>query len=271
MDRPKATPAGIVFAVLRIIAAVVCVLLLITFLFTISLGQANAGSVTGSIFCIAVILLVIFYPFIRKKKPLRIAAIAVGICLTAFALYCGIIAAFMASEIRNSEERMVAVSSTGAPTPQTVIVLGCKATNGEPSQMLKLRLDKAAEYLDSHPHAVCIVTGGQGGDESEPEAISMHRYLVTKGISSDIIYIEDRAKNTTENIKYSSEIIRSEGLSDNVVIITEGYHLYRSVRQAKLAGYDAVGISPDPSTVLVTMPSYWLREVFAVSRDIFLA
>ncbi len=270
MDRPKEKPKpdGIVFAVLRIIAAVICAILLNTFLFTIALGQANPGSVTGSIFCIAAILLVIFYPLLKKKKPLLIAARAAGICMCAFALYCGVICALIVSEMTHGEERALAASTAGGGSPQTVIVLGCKTDDGVPSQMLRLRLDRAVEYLNDHPDAVCIVTGGQGADEIEPEAVSMHRCLIEDGISDERIYVEDKAKNTAENIKYSSEIIKSEGLSENVVIVSECYHLYRGVRQARLSGFDASGVYPDPSTVMMTMPSYWLREIYAITRDL---
>ena len=270
MDIPKdkSKPADIVFAVLRIAAAVVCGILLNTFLFTISLGQANPGSVTGSIFCAAVILLVITYPLLKKKKPLRIAAKAAGIGMAAFVLYCGVICVLIVSEMNHGEERALAASTAGGPSPQTLIVLGCKTTDGVPSQMHRLRLDKAEEYLSSHPDAVCIVTGGQGGDEIEPEAVSMRRCLIEDGISDSRIYVEDKAKNTAENIKYSSEIIKSAGLSENVVIVSECYHLYRGVRQARLAGFDAAGVYPDPSTVMITMPSYWLREIYAITRDL---
>ncbi len=269
MDRPKdkPKPADIVFAVVRIAAAVVCGILLNTFLFTISLGQANPGSVTGSIFCIAAILLVIAYPFLKKKKPLLIAARAIGACMAAFVLYCGVIILLIVSEMAHGEERAIAASG-GASIPQTVIVLGCKTTDGVPSQMLRLRLDKAVEYLNDHPNAVCIVTGGQGGDEIEPEAVSMRRCLIEDGISDDRIYVEDKAKNTAENIKFSSEIVKSAGLSKNVVIVSECYHLYRGVRQARLSGFDASGVYPDPSTVMITMPSYWLREIYAITRDL---
>ena len=167
----------------------------------------------------------------------------------------------------HGENTAVAVSATDGGTPQTVVILGCKTIDGYPSAMLELRLQKAIEYMRAHPDTVCIAAGGQGGDEIEPEAVSMRRYLIANGIPSDRIYTEERSVNTEQNIKYAAAIIARENLPTNTVIVSECYHIYRGVRQAKLAGLDASGIYPDPSSVLITMPSYWLREIFAVTRD----
>ena len=262
MDNSGKVPR-IVFAVLRYLAAAAAGFLLYTFLYTISLNQINQGDVLGSIYCVIVILLALFYPLLRKKRPLRIASIVLGACLAAFAVYCAVISGFIASEIIKSD------STTAAPddSPHTVIILGCKTFDGVPSTMLELRLVRGIEYLNCHPGAVCIVTGGQGADEIEPEAVSMHRYLIEHGIADERIYVEPESVNTEQNIRHSSEIISRENLPTDIVIVSECYHIYRGVRQARLAGFNASGIYPDPSPVLITMPTYWLREIFAVSRD----
>lgn len=261
----------VIFAALRVTAALVCAFLLYTFLFTASLRQINVGNIVGSVFCIAVILLVVLYPFMRRRKRLRIAAKVCGAGLVLFAVYCGCISCLIASEMIRGDRLDAAMAAANMTTPETVIVLGCKTIDGAPSPMLKLRLDKAAEYLNINPAAVCIVTGGQGWNETEPEALTMRKYLISQGISDDRIHTEDRSVNTTENIQFAADIIAEKGLPAETVIVSECYHIYRGVRQAKLAGLNASGIYPDPSSVLITMPSYWTREIFAVSRDLFLA
>ena len=129
-DKPRINAAGIIFAVLRIAAALICAYLLHTFIFTMSLNQKNHGNVIGSIYCIAVILLVTVYPFIRRKKPLRITAKVLGIGMAAFAAYCAVISCFIASEMRHGEDTAIAASTANGGTPQTVIVLGCRTING---------------------------------------------------------------------------------------------------------------------------------------------
>lgn len=265
MDKPPNKAVDITFAALRISAAAVCAFLLWTFLYTISLKQINHGNVIGSIYCMTVILLVIAYPFIRKKKPLRIAAKVIGAGLAAFALYCAVISCFIVSEMNHGEARAVEAAVDGSP--QTVIVLGCMVLDGEPSPMLALRIGKAQEYLSSHPNTVCVATGGQGANEAMSEAECIRKYLVLGGIDESRIYVEDTSVDTAENIRFAAEIIEREGLPKDAVVVSECYHIYRGVRQANHNGLHASGIYPDPSTVIKTMPSYWLREIFAITRD----
>ncbi|MBQ9483275.1 MAG: YdcF family protein [Ruminiclostridium sp.] len=269
MDKPPNKTLETICSVLRIIAALICAFLLYTFIYTMSLKQINHGNVIGCLYCGSVIVLIIAYPFLKKKKPLRIAANVCGCILAAFAVYCAVISCFIVSEMNHGEDKALAVSSQG--TPQTVIVLGCMVLDGEPSPMLALRIGKAEEYLKAHPDAVCIAAGGKGSNEEISEAECIRRCLVRDGIDESRIYIEDKSVDTTENIRFSKEIIDAEGLSEEVVVVSECYHIFRGVRQARLNGLHASGIYPDPAPVIKTMPSYWLREIFAISRDLFFA
>ena len=253
--------------IVRVLSVLICGFLLYTFLFTMSLNQINHGNVIGSIFCVLSILTAVFYPLTKKNRIFSIVIPALAGGLAVFAAYCALISVFISSEMVHGENEAITVSAMDGGTPQTVIILGCKTIDGYPSPMLELRLQKAIEYMQNRPETVCIATGGQGGDEAEPEAVSMRRYLISHGIADERIYTEESSKNTEQNIKNAAEIISRENLPTNAVIVSECYHIYRGVRQAKLAGLKASGIYPDPSSVLITMPSYWLREIFAVTRD----
>ncbi len=268
-DKPRNKIITALTWVLRAALILVCAGLLYTFIYTMSLGQVNHGNIIGCIYFGGVILLIGIYPFIRKKKPLRIAVLICGGLAALTAVFFAVISAFILSEMNHGEDSALAVSADG--TPQTVIVLGCMVLDGEPSPMLGIRLQKAEEYLKAHPSAVCIVTGGKGSNEEISEAECMFRVLTRNGIAADRIYKEDRSVDTTQNLRFSTEIIEAEGLPKDVVVVSECYHIYRGVRQAKLNGLNACGIYPDPAPVLITMPSYWVREIFALSRDFFFA
>ena len=72
----------------------------------------------------------------------------------------------------------------------TVVVLGCAVRGGGPSLMLRERLEAAKKYLDDNPQAVCVVSGGQGADESISEAQCMYEYLTEHGIDASIYILE---------------------------------------------------------------------------------
>ena len=108
-----------------------------------------------------------------------------------------------------------------------LIVPGAAVNGDKPSDALKLRIDRAAEYLEKNPETVCIATGAveEDGEISEAECIS--RGIVEKGISQDRIIREELATTTVENMKNSAVFI--EGASSGVGVATNGFHVARSV------------------------------------------
>lgn len=243
-------------------------LLLLSFALTMCAGIVNHGNVIGSVICLVVILLYKYYGKLKKVPFLRTASLCLTVFLCLAALYTAVASVFIISGMMNTPQRAVQAGTFSASEPHTVIVLGCKANNGYPSRMLKARLDAAAEYLNENPEAICILSGGQGADEIEPEAESMYRYIITLGIEESRLYKEEQSRNTAENIAFSKKVIENEGLPREVVIISESYHVSRGIYQAEKYGLNATAVSAPPTGVWWALPSYWLREVFAVSRDL---
>ncbi len=248
----------------------VCLILLSSFFITIASGIVNHGNIIGSIICVIVILNTVLYRLYKEYKPVRIIGGIIKGITAVMALYTAVISVLIISGALNSPpkaENVPVMSESEQEFTETVIVLGCKANNGHPSLMLKARLDKAAEYLTENPKAVCILTGGQGADEIEPEAVSMERYLLTKGIDKDRIYREESSRNTEENLLFSKSIIDEQNLPRKVIIISEAYHVYRGARNAEKLGLEAYSVPTLSESTLWALPSYWIREIFAVSRD----
>lgn len=252
--------------IFQIIVIIICNLLIVSFVFTMLRNIVNHGNVIGTIGCLIVITAILLYRKYNKNKKIRLVSRIVLILAGIFAVYCAVISSFMISGAMNTPQTAFSSGTDGTYEPETVIVLGCKTINGSPSAMLAARLDKAAEYLEENPQAVCIVTGGKGSDEIEAEAVTMERHLITKGIDKARIYKEEKATNTEENIRYSKEIIEKEKLPENVIIVSESYHVYRGMRNAQKLGLNAAAL-PAPTNTPWALPSYWLREIFAVSRD----
>ncbi len=144
----------------------------------------------------------------------------------------------------------------------TVVVLGCKVNGTSPSLTLQSRLEAAYEYLVDNESAKCVVSGGQGPDEGISEALCMYNYLVEKGIDKDRIYKEDKSTSTRENFEYSKELINDKGLSDEIVIVTNEFHLYRAGKVA-----DSMGLrhkSVPAATEWYLLPTYYVRELWGI-------
>ncbi len=145
-----------------------------------------------------------------------------------------------------------------------VIVLGAGINGETPSRTLSDRLEKAAEYMEKYPDCIAIVSGGQGDDEDITEALAMERCLVSYGITKDRIIKEERARNTHENILFSSAIIEELG-GGSVAVISSDYHIYRARRLCENANLTPVMLSAK-TELPVLFVNYLLREAFALVK-----
>ena len=87
-----------------------------------------------------------------------------------------------------------------------------------------------------------VVSGGKGNDEVISEAEAMKRYLLLNGISEKDILIENKSKNTYENIKFSNNLIKKESKNCNIAFSTTNYHVFRAGLIAYLQGVNIEGI-----------------------------
>ena len=144
------------------------------------------------------------------------------------------------------------------------IILGAQMKSHGPSDVLRRRLNKAIGYLEENPQTKVIVTGGQGANEPVTEAQGMSDYLMQKGIEEWRIIREDRAENTVENLRYSSEFL--DPAQDNVVLVTNNFHMFRAEKIAGKLGYAKLyGLAADSYPLMI--PNNMLREFLGVVKD----
>ena len=130
---------------------------------------------------------------------------------------------------------------------QNVIVLGMALQNGEPSKDLDYRLDTAAQYITNHPGAILILSGGNPDDTGTTEADIMQTLLIQRGVSSDLMILEEQSSTTRENFVNTAKLIDVTG---PVVLITSNYHMDRAVMMSKEAGFSNCMRLPAPSDPL---------------------
>ena len=149
-----------------------------------------------------------------------------------------------------------------------LIVLGAAVYGDQPSLTLVRRMEGAMDYLDRHPDAVAIVSGGMGPGETVSEGKAMYDYMTAHGVDPSRILIEDKATSTEENLVNSFAIIRERGEEPQgkVAIVSSAYHLYRAKLFAqKLGVSDAAGVAA-PWGYFFVMLNYFIREAFGVTH-----
>lgn len=153
-----------------------------------------------------------------------------------------------------------------------IIVLGAGLDQGKtPNLILQERLDTAIKCFDESPNQYIVLSGGQGADELVSEAQAMSEYMQKNGIDKEKIIIEDKSKNTNENIKFSKEKIEEhshKSLNEiNVKIVTNDYHALRSSILAKKNGYVNI-CNYSSTTVWYFIPSTYIREACGIVKSV---
>lgn len=197
----------------------------------------------------------------RKLHPLlRVVIGLVGLGLICFAILATIVSIGKQTYIQG--------------TPRAMIILGCKVEESGPTQMLKDRLNTALDYLNGLDSPIpVIVSGGQGLDEPETEAAAMADYLSQAGYNEAYIYLEDNSHNTAENLGYSVALLESLSLDpaeDEILIVSNGFHLTRARMLAERFGYGHVSTLAAPSSHLPSRISMFFREPLALVKSFLL-
>lgn len=127
-----------------------------------------------------------------------------------------------------------------------IIILGCKIRNdGSLTPLLKGRVDRAIEFRNEQlkitgKDLIFVPSGGKGNDEIISEAEAMKKYLLKQGIKEKNILLENKSKNTYENIKFSYKLIKNK--KANIAFSTTNYHVMRAGLIATEQGIKMDGI-----------------------------
>lgn len=161
------------------------------------------------------------------------------------------------------------MAETPGESADTLIVLGAKVNGRHLSITLQNRLAAAQNYLEENPHAIAVVSGGQGKGEDISEAAAMKAALLAQGISAERILTEAQSTTTQENLLYSQRILEEAGHPvQRVLIVTSDYHVFRACQMAKKYFPSVEGL-PGKSDTALRM-NYAIREYFAVVKMLLL-
>ena len=174
------------------------------------------------------------------------------------AALCAALALFIALEA-------LVISGMGASAPagmDYLVVLGASVYADGPSPALTRRINAVMDCLDDHPDAIIIASGGQGRSEPVSEAQCIRDELVKRGVDPARIWLEDKSTDTRENIAFSKALINDDDA--RIGIVTNNYHIWRSLRFAKRAGLkNAHGIAAEYTGP--TLFHFMFREAVAIT------
>ncbi|WP_456277552.1 YdcF family protein [Bacillus sp. AK128] len=143
------------------------------------------------------------------------------------------------------------------------VVLGAAAWDGEPSPVLRERINHSIWLYENNYVDKIIFTGGKGKGDKYAESEVARVYAIKNNVRQEDILIETKSRITEENIKYAYEIASEKNFS-TYTIVSDPLHMKRAILMAKSTGMDAYS-SPTQSSVYKTLKSklpFFLRELF---------
>ena len=257
---------------------------------TVDRKSGKTGFVLGWVAIIPLLLLIVFFRYFMVGYSFTVLVLSclIGIILFYNAMY--LMGRKYPREARSLKrvftvllcigllvcgitEAIIIEASFGDPKEHCdyVVVLGAKVREEGPSVSLMDRIRATASYMDVHPDAIAVVSGGKGADEPITEAQCMYEELLKLGVDPQRIWVEDRATSTWENLNFSLNLIEEKTGTrpEKIGILSSEYHLFRASLFANACGVESVGI-PAATSRLPMKINHFMREVAGVWHYIIL-
>lgn len=142
-----------------------------------------------------------------------------------------------------------------------ILVLGCGVHGTTPSHMLEDRLLQGIELYHSGASPKMIMSGDHGREHYD-EVNVMKDFAIERGVESSDVFMDHAGFSTYESMFRAKEIFQAE----KILIVTQKYHLYRAIYNARALGLDAYGVASDPRAYSGQLFRS-IREVLARNKD----
>ena len=142
-----------------------------------------------------------------------------------------------------------------------VMILGAGLWDGDPSPMLQERLDFGLIAYETGCTEKMLMSGDHGRKEYD-EVNRMKDVAIENGVLADNVFMDHAGFSTYESMYRARDVFQVE----KMVIVTQKYHLYRAVYDARKLGIDAYGFAAER----LNYPFYNdVREALARTKDFF--
>lgn len=146
-----------------------------------------------------------------------------------------------------------------------IVVLGAHVReNGSPSYMLESRLKAAVRLYEKGASDRFLMSGDHGRSDYDEVNNMMNYVLKESDIPKERVFLDHAGFSTYETACRAKKVFRIE----KAIFVTQKYHLYRTVYNARMKGIEAYGVASDdyawPGIVY-----YKFRESIATFKDFF--
>ena len=121
-----------------------------------------------------------------------------------------------------------------------ILVLGAAVHGNTPSKMLRDRLDVAIALYQQGVAPKLLLTGDNGQVEYN-EVEVMKTYVQEAGVPAEDVFLDHAGFSTYESMYRAGSVFQVE----KVVVVTQKYHMYRALLDARFLDLEALGVASD--------------------------
>lgn len=195
----------------------------------------------------------------RRKKLIMIVLRVVFCLVTLLVLF---VLASNVCMIQNGKKCIISDSELKEKEADCILILGAGVWGKNPSPILRDRLDEGLRLYKAGI-APKIIVSGDHGKENYDEVNVMKNYLMEAGVPDEDIFMDHAGFSTYESMYRAKAVF---GV-DKMIIVTQQYHIYRSIYIAKKLGIEAYG-SPAECVDYSGNRARDIREIAARTKDV---
>lgn len=186
---------------------------------------------------------------------MRLVVKLVAAVLAAALLYLAITFALVWRAARRDE----------AQPAQAIVVLGTAQYNGQPSAVLKARLDHAVDLWRRRLAPVIVVTGGRQPGDRVTEATASANYLLARRVPDRAVLREVSGQSSWQSLAAVATFLHERNIN-RVLLVSDPFHSYRIGAIAGELGLEG-HTSPTRTSPIggASEARYMLRETAAVA------
>ena len=195
-----------------------------------------------------------------KRKYKTVIFVVLGIVLL-----IGIAAVSLSVYMVKATEKNIFTADTfkNDEKADCILILGAGVKDGKPKPMLRDRLLTGIELYKSGAAEKIIMSGDHGRADYD-EVNVMRAFALEQGVKAEDIFLDHAGFSTYDSVYRAKNIFGAE----NIIIVSQKYHLYRALYIAKKIDVKAAGVSADLNTYGGQLKRD-IREITARDKDFF--
>lgn len=195
-----------------------------------------------------------------KRKYKAVIFVVLGIVLL-----IGIAAVSLSVYMVKATEKNIFTADTfkNDEKADCILILGAGVKEDKPKPMLRDRLLAGIELYKSGAAEKIIMSGDHGRADYD-EVNVMRAFALEQGVRAEDIFLDHAGFSTYDSVYRAKNIFGAE----NIIIVSQKYHLYRALYISEKLDVKAAGVSANLNTYGGQLKRD-IREIIARDKDFF--